>query len=189
MRDLKICKPSVIWITGLSGAGKTTVANELTSRLRDVACNVIFLDGDVLRQVFDTPNNIGGQHGHEARQALAQSYSRLCQVLSSQGFTVVIATISLFSKIHDWNRINFTRYFEVYLKIPIEELRRRDPKRIYRLFDEGKIRNVAGLDLPIEEPASPDLVVNFYPSRSAAKIADQIIEKLNQKGWINEAKS
>ena len=181
-------KPNVIWITGLSGAGKTTVATELASRLRVVADNVIFLDGDVLRQVFDTSNDIEGEYGYEARLALAKSYARLCKVLSSQGFTVLIATISLFRQVHDWNRKNFSSYFEVYLKTPIEELRHRDPKNIYTLFDEGKIKNVAGLDLSIEEPASPDLVVNFNPSHSAAAIADQIIEKLNPKIWMNDTK-
>jgi adenylylsulfate kinase len=108
-------------------------------------------------------------------------YARLCRVIAAQGLTVVIATISLFGEVHDWNRKNLPGYFEVYLKVPIEELRQRDPKNIYRRFDAGEIKNVAGLDLPIDEPASPDMLVVFDPLRPAAGVADELIKKLNQK--------
>ena len=94
------------------------------------------------------------------RLALALQYARLCQIISCQGQTVVIATISMFNEVYSWNRVNIPRYFEVYLKVPFEELRRRDPKNIYSRFDSGELKNIAGFDLPIDEPRTPEWMPN-----------------------------
>ena len=116
----------VVWITGLSGAGKSTLATALVAHLRTPGEFVVRLDGDELREVFGLAAVNGQSHGREARLALAMQYSRLCRVMASQGLTVVIATISLFKEVHVWNRANLPGYFEVFLKMPIEELRRRE---------------------------------------------------------------
>ena len=146
----------VIWITGLSGAGKTTLAREVTRSLRTIGHSVVMLDGDELRDVFGVVTPSEQNHSRDSRLALAMRYSRLCRVIADQGFTVVIATISLFNEVHMWNRANLPGYFEVYLKVPLEELRLRDPKNIYRRFDAGELENVAGLDLPIDGPVITD---------------------------------
>ena len=135
----------VIWITGLSGAGKSTLAHELVARLRASGDVVVILDGDELREVFGAVSVNLKYHSREARLALAIQYAHMCRILAQQGLTVVIATISLFKKVHVWNRANLPGYFEVYLKVPVEELRRRDPKGIYRRFDAGELSDVAGL--------------------------------------------
>ena len=135
--------PRVIWITGLSGVGKTTLAIELTTRLRSLGEVVVMLDGDVLREVFGAATVNVQNHGREGRLALAFKYAHLCRVIAQQRLTVVISTISLFSEVHAWNRTNLPGYFEVYMKVPVEELRRRDPKGIYRRFDAGELSDVA----------------------------------------------
>lgn len=141
----------VVWITGLSGAGKSTLANEVARKLRDGGETVVMLDGDDLREVFGAATTNAQNHGREGRLALAMQYSHLCRVIAAQGVTVVIATISLFRDVHAWNRVDLPGYFEVYLRVPLEELRRRDPKGIYRRFDAGELNNVAGLDLPVKQ--------------------------------------
>ena len=166
----------VLWITGLSGAGKSTVAQQVVHRLRAQGKSAIFLDGDELREVFGATSHNEKNHGREGRINLALQYSRLCGVLASQGFTVVIATISLFREVHDWNRRNLPGYFEVYLKVPLEELRRRDPKGIYRRFGKGELKNVAGLDLAIDEPKYPHFMVDFTKNAGVEEIAEQIIK-------------
>jgi len=105
-------------------------------------------------------------------------YSHLGKVIAEQGFTAVIATISLFKEIHIWNRENLAGYFEVYLKVPLEELRRRDPKGIYRRFDSGELKEVAGLDLSIDEANEADWIEEFAPERSVDSIADDVSRKL-----------
>lgn len=165
----------VIWITGLSGAGKSTLASEVVNRLRALGDSVVMLDGDELREVFGAAAANAQNHGREGRLALAFQYAHLCRVIAGQGLTVVIATISLFREIHTWNRANLPGYFEVYLKVPMEELRRRDTKGIYRRFDAGEIADVAGLDLSIDEPEAADWVVEFDLSRPVNAVAENLM--------------
>ncbi|MGB3705907.1 MAG: adenylyl-sulfate kinase [Castellaniella sp.] len=167
-----------IWITGLSGAGKSTLSAILVSKLRAIEPKTIFLDGDELREVLAADSRDGSHHDRNQRLALATRYARLCRLLASQGFTVVIATISLFREIHDWNRENQPGYFEIYLKVPLEELRRRDPKGIYHRHAAGEVHNVAGLDFSIDEPAQPEILIEFNPSRSPDETAEYIFLKL-----------
>ncbi len=170
----------VIWITGLSGAGKSTLASELTARLRALGDKVILLDGDELRDVFGATAVNAQNHGRRGRLDLAIQYSKLCRLISSQGYNVVIATISLFKEVHEWNRVNLPGYFEVYLKVPMDELRRRDPKGIYSRFDAGEISDVAGLDLPIDEPEGADLMVEFRVGRSEIELVEDLLEVIKK---------
>lgn len=171
----------VCWITGLSGAGKSTLANEVTARLRASGKTVVMLDGDDLREVFGAVAANAENHGREGRLALAMQYAHLCRVIASQGLTVVIATISLFREVHAWNRENLPGYFEVYLKVPMEELRRRDPKGIYRRFDAGELTDVAGLDLPIDEPEAADWVAEFVRGGTVGALANVLTQMLETR--------
>lgn len=174
-------KSRVIWITGLSGSGKSTLSAEVARRLRIQGDAVLFLDGDELREVFGAAAANAKNHGREGRLALAFQYAHLCRVIAGQGLTVVIATISLFHEIHAWNRTNLPGYFEVYLKVPLAELRRRDPKGIYRRFDAGEIADVAGLDLHIDEPGEADWVVEFDPSKTMNAVANDLMKQLDKE--------
>lgn len=169
---------TVIWITGLSGAGKTTLSLATAARLQSSGEAVVRLDGDELRGVFGAAAVDAQSHSREGRLALAMQYARLCRVLAEQGVTVVIATISLFREVHAWNRENLPGYFEVYLKVPVNELRRRDPKGIYRRFDTGELTNVAGLDLTIDEPKAADWIVDFVPEQTVDAVADNLMNEL-----------
>lgn len=171
----------VCWITGLSGAGKSTLANEVTARLRASGKTVVMLDGDDLREVFGAVAANAENHGREGRLALAMQYAHLCRVIASQGLIVVIATISLFREVHAWNRENLPGYFEVYLKVPMEELRRRDPKGIYRRFDAGELTDVAGLDLPIDEPEAADWVAEFVRGGAVGALANVLTQMLETR--------
>lgn len=179
----KISAPNgqVIWITGLSGAGKSTLATKLGKALRQLGSTVVILDGDELREVFGATSYHALNHGRPARLALAMQYAHLCRVIASQGVTVIIATISLFKEVHAWNRAHLPGYFEAYLKVPLDELRRRDPKGIYRRFEEGTLRDVAGLDLEIDEPEAPDWMVNYSPDTTVSTLSEQLMSALHNR--------
>jgi adenylylsulfate kinase-like enzyme len=174
----------ILWITGLSAAGKTTLAKEISVRLRMHGSSVVMLDGDELREVFGTgADNLSG-HNREGRLALSMRYALLCRLIADQGHIVIISTISLFHEVHAWNRAELPGYFEVYLKVPVEELRRRDPKGIYRRYDSGEIANVAGLDLVVDEPKAPDWVAEYSPDIDVHQLADNLIQQLMEKKML-----
>jgi len=161
----------VFWITGLSGAGKTTVGRELRNRLRAAGHPVTFLDGDDLRAVI--AEDLG--HSADNRRRSAMRNARLCRLLAGQGTDVVCATISLFHEVQRWNRENIPGYREIYLRVPIEELRRRDSKGIYAGFQRGDAHNVVGIDVPAEAPEAPDLVLDNYGTLDVATAVDRIM--------------
>ena len=161
----------VFWITGLSGAGKTTVGQELCSRLRAAGRSVTFLDGDALRAAI--AEDLG--HSADNRRRSAMRNARLCQLLAGQGADVVCATISLFHEVQSWNRENIPGYREIYLRVPIDELRCRDSKGIYSGAQGGDARDVVGLDVPAEAPEAPDLVLDNYGALDVATAVDRIL--------------
>lgn len=167
---------NVIWITGLSAAGKTTLATAVAEKLRRHGEAVVLLDGDELREALAVTK----AHGREERLVLAFKYARLARMISVQGVTVIVGTVALFKEIHAWNRENQPGYFEVYLKVPLDELRRRDPKGIYRRFYAGELKNVAGLDLAVDEPVSPHLLIKFDPDLTLENELSQLLERLTE---------
>ena len=152
----------VFWITGLSAAGKTTLAKLVVSRLHSLGQPVVLLDGDLLREAM------GSSHGHdrEGRLGLAYKYAGLAKMIAIQDVTVVVSAVALFKEIHKWNRNNLPGYFEVFIKVNLDELRKRDPKGIYASYDKGQIKNVAGLDLDVDEPKNPDLLIEYSPGQT-----------------------
>ena len=164
----------VIWITGLSASGKTTLGNAVITSIRNENQNIVSLDGDILRSVFDQASS----YNREERLNLAFIYARLCKMLHEQGLIVVIATVALFKEIHAWNRENFVHYIEVFLDVPISELRRRDPKGMYRKYDSGEIIDVAGLDLEVDFPNDPHLHFVFEKELNIQNMTDDILKRL-----------
>jgi adenylylsulfate kinase len=158
---------TVVWITGLPGAGKTTIAEEVHRLLKARSSAVVRLDGDVFREAM------GNDLGYDMADRLenARRLSRFCRLLSTQGLDVVCATVSLFHEIHVWNRTNLPRYLEVYLRVSAATLRARDQKM---LVSAGK--NVVGVDQPFDEPVDAHLVLdNDDGQQSPAQAAARII--------------
>jgi glutamine kinase len=171
----------VFWITGLSGAGKTTVGRELWSRLRAAGRPATFLDGDALRAVI--AEDLG--HSADDRRQSAMRNARLCRLLAEQGADVICATISLFHEVQRWNRENIPGYREIYLRVPIDELRRRDRKCIYARSQRGDTRNVVGIDVPAEAPEAPDLVLDNYGPLDVATAVDRILAVCDRRNGAN----
>lgn len=145
----------VYWITGLSGAGKTTIGKLFYEKLKKEYPNTVFLDGDILRQVFG--DDLG--YTREERIKCAMRYAKLCDMLQKQDLNVVCCTISMFDSIRDWNRENIENYREIYVKVSMETLMKRDQKGLYSGTGIEKHKEVAGVQFAIEEPKNPDLIL------------------------------
>jgi adenylylsulfate kinase-like enzyme len=165
----------IIWITGLSGAGKTTIGKALASKIKECHKNTLFLDGDIIRSI------VGDNLGFDLKSRLESGWRicRLCKHLDDEKLIVVCSVISLFHEHQIWNRKHYSKYFEVFIDTPIQELKMRDPKGIYKAFDQGKTNNVAGLDLPFTKPINPDITIeNTAPLKLPSYWAEVIYEKL-----------
>lgn len=145
----------VIWIIGLSGTGKTTLATQVVERIRQLNGKVVLLDGDLIRNLFG--NDV--DHTIEGRRRNAERLSVLTKYLADQGIHVVAAVLSIFPEWRRWNRENIPDYSEVYLKASMQTLLRRDIKNLYAKATRGEIVNVVGVDIPFPEPENPDLVI------------------------------
>lgn len=164
----------LIWVTGYSGSGKTTVTKIIAERLRASGLPVVLLDGDELRSI------LGEAFGHdlEARKKLAYVYSRLCRKICGDGVTVVIATIAMFESVRAENRAANRRYFEVYLDVPHEVRAERDPKGIYRAAT--KPGDAVHLTAGLEEPQHPDIVIKNFGNVTPEAAANAILQKYLQ---------
>jgi N5-(cytidine 5'-diphosphoramidyl)-L-glutamine hydrolase len=167
---------TVYWVTGLSGAGKSTIGRELAATLRAQGRPVIFLDGDEIREVLG--NDLG--HTADDRRISAMRNAKMCRMLSRQGTDVVCCTISMFREIRDWNRAHIPNYYEVYLNVPIEVLKKRDPKGIYNAAEKGALSNVYGIDLDWDEPDSPDVAILNDGTTSPEAVLKQILCELEE---------
>lgn len=162
---------TVFWITGRSGSGKTTLGHAVADALRRRGRPALLLDGDVLRGI------LGGQHGHsrEDRLHLATTYGRLAAEVASQGIDAVCATISMFHSVRDWNRTHIPHYREIYLRVPAEELERRDPRGLYAQARAGAVAGMVGMDQQMEEPLHPDLVLDNFGTVTPAEAVARIL--------------
>lgn len=169
---MKKDKGTVYWLTGLSGAGKTTVGIELVKRLESRGKSVVRLDGDLLREVFGSTD-----YTLEGRKKISFQYSRMCKMLADQGFDVVACVIAMFDDVRKWNRDHIENYKEVYLKVPIEKLIERDQKGLYTKVLNKEATNVMGMDVPFEEPKTPSLIIDNSGVLSPREAAERIVGK------------
>lgn len=162
----------VIWIIGLSGTGKTTLANLVVKRIRQLKGKVVLLDGDLIRELFG--NDV--DHTIEGRKRNAQRLSVLTKYLADQDIHVVAAVLSIFPEWRKWNRENIKDYSEVYIRTSMENLVRRDIKDLYARAYKGDIVNVVGVDIPFPEPENPELVIdNNIEREEFTEFIDQIM--------------
>jgi|FLOH01.1.fsa_nt_gi adenylylsulfate kinase-like enzyme/ubiquinone/menaquinone biosynthesis C-methylase UbiE len=144
-------KGMLIWITGLSGCGKTTIGVELQKIMLEKNHSVVLIDGDLIREV--TSEDLG--YAIEDRLTDAYRKAKLCRFLTEQGIDVICATISLHHEIHDYNRKYNENYFEILIEEDMNVLKERRP----HLYD-GKEKHVWGVDLKPEWPKKPNLIVD-----------------------------
>jgi len=165
----------VIWLTGLSASGKSTIAREMQALLKEKGITPLLLDGDQLREAV-ADYNCG--HDPESRVLNAYRISRFANMAARQGLVVIVATMSLYHEIHNWNRKNFPQYFEILIKTDLETLRERDPKGLYKHVESGNAENLPGMDLQPEFPVNPDFILeNNQQLKNVRKLAELLVRR------------
>lgn len=151
----------VIWYVGLSRAGKTTLSRQLYDKLKPSIPNLVLLDGDAFRGIFqnDTDYSVAGRFEN------ARRLSHLTKLLSDQGIHVIAAVLSIFPEWQRWNRENIEGYCQIYVRASMDALLTRDTNRLYEGAREGRIDNVVGVDIPFPEPVDSDLIIENSTSR------------------------
>ena len=161
----------ILWITGISGSGKTTIAKELISILKNFLPEIINVDGDEIRELF------GNDLGYEEKDRIIQikRIQRLCLLLEKQNLIVIASALYASDELLSWNRKNFREYYEIFLDAPIELVEKRDVKGLYKKAKEGLENNIVGIDIPWNKPKDPDLTINFNSNISLKETVDKII--------------
>lgn len=149
----------VIWLIGLSGAGKTTLGTAMARKWRERSPGTVLIDGDAMRRVF---RHDDGERPYtpDGRRENAQRITALCEWLDGQSINVVCCILSIFPELRAQNRTRFSRYYEVYLRASMDVLMQRDGKSLYGPAQRGERRNVVGVDIDFPEPNDADLVVD-----------------------------
>jgi adenylylsulfate kinase-like enzyme len=161
----------VIWITGLSGAGKTTLCQAIFRELKSTMPQLVTLDGDTIRVV------LGGGLGYRVEDRVVQitRLQNLAKMLSDQGLVVLVAALYASPELLGWNRQNIDDYFEVYLEASSETLMKRDGKGLYSTPEKEGVPNVVGVDIEWHVPEAPDVKINTDEPEDPSSMARRII--------------
>lgn len=166
----------IIWLTGISGSGKSTIANLLKQKLEPKANDLHLLDGDEIRDFFE------GDLGYSRKERVmnVRRVAFAASLLAEHNVLVIVANIAPYYEVRDFIRRKANNYIQVYVKASLEEVRRRDVKGFYRKYEKGEIKDIIGVDDEYDEPRSPDLIVDTVkedPEKSTEKILRMLIKK------------
>lgn len=169
----------VIWFTGLSGSGKTTIAHKVEEMLLDAGVPIEILDGDVVRENLSK----GLGFSKEDRDTNIRRIAFVAHLLQRNGTFVITAAISPYRAIREEARLMIKDFVEVYADAPLEVCEGRDVKGLYAKARAGEIKGFTGIDDPYEAPAAPEVVCKT-DSESVEESAQKVIDKLIELKYL-----
>jgi cytidine diphosphoramidate kinase len=169
----------VVWMVGLSGAGKTTIGREVYRQWKQCESNTVLIDGDEIRSIFKQ-ENVKSSYTTEGRRLNAERIVEICKWLDGQDINVVCCILCIFPDILKANRKQFEKYLEIFISAPYDVLRKRDKKGLYIAAEKGQQSHVVGVDIHFSEPASPDLVLDSSgKSGNFVALAEKTLNLIN----------
>ncbi len=179
--ELNLQKPCVVWFTGLSGSGKSTIANILEQKLHTIGKRTYLLDGDNVRHGLNKDLGFTDTDRVENIRRVAE----VSKLMVDAGLITLVSFISPFKSERQMARdlLSSDEFFEIFVNTPLEECEKRDPKGLYKKARAGDLKNFTGIDSSYEKPENPDLILNTLSS-NAEELTDQIINFLQLKKII-----
>lgn len=183
---LKNQKPCILWFTGLSGAGKSTIANLVDHKLFAMARHAMLLDGDNLRHGIN--RDLGFTEADRVENI--RRVGELAKLMVESGLVVICSFISPYKAERDMIRalVGHDEFIEIYIDTPIDECAKRDPKGLYAKARGGELKNLTGIDAPYQPPDAPELhlaTIDQQPER----LADEIVDALVKRGIIESIRN
>jgi 3'(2'), 5'-bisphosphate nucleotidase len=176
-------RPAVVWLTGLSGAGKSTIAAVLMHRLRATGAAVELLDGDLIRQMFP-----GTGFTHHDRDTHNRRVAHVASRLEAHGVTVLVSLVSPYRESRAWARGLCREFVEVHVATPLAVCESRDTKGLYAQARAGTLTHFTGLDDPYEPPEHPEIVVDASVE-PAERAAERILDYLRRPRALGAGKA
>jgi len=174
-------KGAVLWFTGLSGSGKSTVASEVAYKLQSMGRLTYILDGDNIRHGLN--KDLG--FSPEDRNENIRRISEVASLFADAGVITITAFISPYRKYRNFCRelVGNDRFIEIYAKASLETCEKRDPKGMYKKARAGIIKDFTGIDAPYEEPETPEIIIDT-DKETVDESAEKVLQKLQEKGYI-----
>ena len=179
--EAKKQKPCVLWLTGLSGSGKSTIANLLEKKLAEHGKHTYLLDGDNVRHGLCGDLTFSDKDRVENIRRIGE----VSKLFVDAGTIVLTAFISPFKAERDFcrNLLAADEFIEIFVDTPIEECEKRDPKGLYKKARQGDIKDFTGIDSPYEAPQKAEITLAFS-GQTAEQSAEQLFDLLQQKGLV-----
>lgn len=174
-------KGVILWFTGLSGSGKSTVANEVAYKLHEKGKFAYILDGDNIRHGLN--KNLG--FSPEDRKENIRRISEVANLFADAGIITITAFISPYAKDRDFCRelAGEGRFLEIFAKASLETCEKRDPKGMYKKARAGEIKDFTGIDAPYEAPENPEMIVDT-DKETVDESAEKVLKKLEELGLL-----
>ena len=169
----------VLWLTGLSGSGKSSIAKKLAQELKERSCLVEVLDGDVVR----TNLSKGLSYSREDRNTNIRRIGFVANLLSRNGVATIVAAISPYQETRENLRTTTTNFIEVFVNAPLDVCEARDVKGLYAMARAGEIRAFTGIDDPYEAPQNPDIIC-YTSEETLEESVTKILTELEQRDYI-----
>jgi bifunctional enzyme CysN/CysC len=180
--QLNAQKPTLLWFTGLSGAGKSTIADQLEKKLHALGKHTFVLDGDNVRHGLN--RDLGFTEADRVENI--RRVAEVSKLFVEAGLITLVAFISPFRAEREMARglVGPGEFIEIFVNTPLETCEQRDPKGLYKKARRGELQNFTGLDSPYEPPENPELTLNAR-TESAGDLADRVVDFMHRRGMLS----